>query len=160
MGSVDRSANKRGLHDLSSGLTKDSVGRPRAAVDAGEMKGEKCLNRRIVGHGPPAHRNGKPERRATGGRLSLERGALSRARSTCGAVRTATRGNRPGPVDVRSAQEWERRLASHPNRRQRGARAENSDRLHECPLPRWMISTQLVLTRRNLSKGRASGRQV
>jgi hypothetical protein len=66
MGSVDRSANKSGLHNIPSGLMTDSTGRPRAAVDAGEMKGGKCPNGKIVGHGPPAHRNGKPERRATG----------------------------------------------------------------------------------------------
>src|SRR5215211_1318106 len=43
MGSVDRSANKRGLHRIPSRLTTDSMGRSRAAMDAGELKSRRCL---------------------------------------------------------------------------------------------------------------------
>jgi hypothetical protein len=84
--------------------------------------------------------SGSPERQAraprgTGGTTQPETEEISRARSTVGAVRTASRRHRPGPVDVRSAQEGERRLASHPNRCRRGARAENSGDVH-----RWLPS--------------------
>ena len=84
--------------------------------------------------------SGSPERQAqaprgAGGTTQPETEEISRARSTVGAVRTASRRHRPGPVDVRSAQEGERRLASHPNRRRRGARAENSGDVH-----RWLPS--------------------
>jgi hypothetical protein len=80
--------------------------------------------------------SGSPERQAqaprgAGGTTQPETEEISRARSTVGAARTATRRHRPGPVDVRSAQEGERRLASHPNRRRRGARAENSGGVHQ-----------------------------
>ena len=101
-------------------------------MDGGEMKGGRRLKQQTARHDPPAHRNGKPERLAAReGRLGLEPGEISRARSTGGAVRAAIRENRPGPIEVRSAQEGERRLASHPDRRRRGARAENSGGVHQ-----------------------------
>src|SRR5687767_3020194 len=113
MGSVDRSANKRGLHKIPSRLRAGSTGRPRAAMDAGETKDWRYLNRQTFGHGPPAHRNGKLGRRAAReGWLGLELGEISWARSTGGAVRAASCGNRPGPVEGRSAAKEERRLAS------------------------------------------------
>jgi hypothetical protein len=64
MGSVDRLANKRGLHNSPSRITTVSTGRPRAVMDAGELKGGRSLKQQTVRHDLPAHRNGKPERLA------------------------------------------------------------------------------------------------
>ena len=127
MGSVDRSGHKRGLHKIPSRLTAGSTGRPRAAMDAGETKGWKYLNRQTCRTRP----SGSPEWQARAprcgeGATQPETEEISQARSTDGAVHAASRGNRPGPVEGRSTAKEERRLASHPNRRRRGARAENS----------------------------------
>jgi hypothetical protein len=63
MGSVDRSANKGGLHENPSRLTTDGTGRSRAAIDPVRHR-VRCLKRQAVGHDPPAHRNSKLGRRA------------------------------------------------------------------------------------------------
>src|SRR5918998_6001263 len=91
MGCVDRSANKRGLHKIPSRLRASSTGRPRAAMDAGETKGWRYLNRQTFGHGPPAHRNGKLGRHARRkGRLSQKpRKSARHVQPTVGTAREA-----------------------------------------------------------------------
>src|SRR5918997_1342693 len=146
MSSVDRSENKRGVQNIPSGLTTDSVGRPRAAVDAGELKGEKCLEPKDCRTQP----SGSPERQA------------QTPRDGGGTTQPGTRSTQPGTINWRRGPRGKPRELARTGRRAlgagRGTKASepsepplarrSSGQQRSCasmPLPRWMISTRPVL---------------
>jgi hypothetical protein len=158
MGSVDRSRHKRGLHNIPSRLTTDSTGRSRAAIEAGEMKGGRWPRQQTAGTtlwltgtaSPNASRRGRDD-----SAWNLEKSAGHDQLAARSARQTTGTGqDRSQCARLRKGDEG---LASHPNRRRRGARAENTGRVHECPLPRWMISTRTVPAGLSMSKGRTGG---
>ncbi len=84
----------------------------------------------------PAHRQGKLERLVTA-REGWSNKNLGQQQDTINQRRGPrdTHGTGPERVARRSAAERERGLASHPNRRRRGARAENSGHGEQRRLP-------------------------
>ena len=141
MGSVDRSRHKRGLHKHPPGSRRTAQDHPAPEWTPVRRRLWRCLNRRIVGHGPPAHRSGKLRRHAAReGRLS------QKPRKSAGTFNPGgPHGKPPAPARTRrrapgSGRGTKASEPSEPPPSRRSSR-EQWRCASMAPLSRWMAST-------------------
>ena len=162
MSSVDRLANKRGLHNIPSRLTKDSTGRSRAAIEAGEMKGGRWPRQQTAGTtlrltgtaSPNASRRGRDD-----SAWNLEKSAGHDQL----AARFVRQAARTGQDRSKCARRRKRETkASEPSEPPPSRRSSGEQSLcaSMTPLARWMISARTVPTGLSIARGRTGGTQV